>query len=90
MKKLIILALACTALSGTAFAQSENPITVFKSLDGNGDGNLSMSEAQSRVPELTLSMYTDADDNGDFQLNQDEFVFALREYNKAKAEGRIK
>jgi hypothetical protein len=90
MKKLTLIALTCTLLSGTAFGQGENPITVFKSLDGNGDGNLSMGEAQSRVPDLTLQMYTKADQNSDFQLNQDEFVFALREYEKAKAEGRIR
>jgi hypothetical protein len=90
MKKLIILTLGCALLVGPAFAQSENPVAIFKSLDGNGDEKLSMSEAQSRVPELTLQMYDDADGNNDGQLSQDEFVFALRAYDKAKAEGRIR
>ncbi|HEY4199382.1 MAG TPA: EF-hand domain-containing protein [Devosiaceae bacterium] len=90
MKKLLLLAaVSATLLSGTAFGQA-GPQADFKKLDLNGDGNLSINEAQTAVPELTLKMYISADGNNDGRLDPDEFVFAQRAYEQAKAEGRIK
>lgn len=45
-------------------------------LDGNGDGVLTMDEVQASYPEVTVDMFTTMDLNGDGALDVDEVTVA--------------
>ena len=74
MKTTILSSLIVLGLSGTAFAQAALP--EFASLDVDGNGSISISEAQVAFPELSAEAYAAADTDADGTLSPDEFGLA--------------
>ena len=64
----IILSIFC--LHSFALAQEEG-------LDGDGDGLVSLAEVQAAYPDVTEQDFTQADGDGDGQLNEDELSMAF-------------
>jgi hypothetical protein len=62
--------------SADAFAAEASSVPSFSTLDVNGDGVISLGEAQAH-PELA-AVFQEADKNGDGVLDRAEFQTALR------------
>ena len=45
----------------------------FDDLDADGDGFIDENEYLDRFPDSDLKMFRDADENGDYKLDEDEF-----------------
>jgi hypothetical protein len=73
--KNIVLALALVAASSiSAFAQAPE----FATVDADGDGFVSLEEAQAAGLEFSSEQWTEADANGDGMLDGEEFAAATQ------------
>jgi Ca2+-binding EF-hand superfamily protein len=68
-RQVLITTIAAAAFAGTAFAQAP----MFETVDVDGDGLVTLSEAQAVAPELTEDEFTAFDVNADGGLDQGEF-----------------
>lgn len=68
-RQVLISTIAAAAFAGTAFAQAP----MFDTVDVDGDGLVTLSEAQAVAPELTEDAFTAFDVNADGGLDEGEF-----------------
>ena len=68
-RQVLISTIAATAFAGTAFAQAP----MFDTVDTDGDGVITLSEAQAFAPELTEDEFAAYDVNADGGLDEGEF-----------------
>lgn len=69
MKTFLLIALTAVGLSQTAYAANM--------LDADGDGQVTMGEAQAAHPDLTDSAFVEIDTNGDGVLDEAEIAAAV-------------
>ena len=68
-RQVLISTIAAAAFAGTAFAQAP----MFDTIDVDGDGLVTLSEAQAVAPELTEEEFAAFDVNADGGLDEGEF-----------------
>ena len=68
-RQVLISTIAAAAFAGTAFAQAP----MFDTIDVDGDGLVTLSEAQAVAPELTEDEFAAFDVNADGGLDEGEF-----------------
>lgn len=68
-RQVLISTIAAAAFAGTAFAQAP----MFDTVDVDGDGLVTLSEAQAVAPELTEDEFAAFDVNADGGLDEGEF-----------------
>lgn len=73
MKKLLMTLTVATFATGSAFAQA-----TFETIDADGDGGVTLSEANTAGLPWTEDEFKLADTDGDGALNADEFAAAAQ------------
>ena len=68
-RQVLISTIAAAAFAGAAFAEAP----MFDTIDTDGDGVITLSEAQAVAPELTEDEFSAYDVNADGGLDQGEF-----------------
>ncbi|WP_439637637.1 hypothetical protein [Oceanicaulis sp.] len=68
-RQVLITTIAAAAFAGTAFAEAP----MFDTVDVDGDGLVTLSEAQAVAPELTEGEFAAFDVNADGGLDEGEF-----------------
>lgn len=68
-RQVLISTIAAAAFAGAAFAEPP----MFDTVDTDGDGAITLSEAQAVAPELTEDEFSAYDVNADGGLDQGEF-----------------
>lgn len=73
MKKFVFVSAIASLLAGPALAQAS-----FEAVDENGDGAVTLTEANAAGYTWTDAQFKLADTNGDGSLDADEFAAATR------------